>query len=67
MAKPNTPRGIVDMVAWAAPDWAGDAKEWKSQTIVHITACGCPVLGIRCRQGVQSLCSCEAEWHAGAR
>eukprot|EP00959_Pyramimonas_sp_CCMP1952_P001003 20050-Pyramimonas_sp.AAC.1 len=67
MAKPTTPQDIIDLVAWTDSDWAGDAKERMSQTSVHISARGCPMFGASCCQDVQSLSSCEAEWHAGAR
>eukprot|EP00959_Pyramimonas_sp_CCMP1952_P276430 5778579-Pyramimonas_sp.AAC.1 len=67
MAKPAAPQDVVDLVAWTDSDWAGDTKERKSQTSVHIIVRGCPMLGVSCRQDAQSLSSCEAEWHAEAQ
>ena len=65
MAKPTAPNDVVELEVWTDSDWAGDMKERKSQTRVHLTADGCPMMGISCRQNVQSLSNCEAEWHAG--
>ena len=67
MIKPTTPSEVVELEVWTDSDWAGDTEERQSQTSVHIMADGCPLMGISCHQEVQSLSSCEAEWHAGAR
>ena len=61
------PKDVVEIVVWTDSDWAGETRERKSQTSVHIQVDGCPMAGISCRQDVISLSSCEAEWHAGAR
>ena len=61
LRKPADELKTVELKVWTDSDWSGDTNTRKSQTSMHITADGCPMSGISCRQNVISLSGCEAE------